>query len=65
MKVIIDRIEGNFAVVEISKGKMITVSKELFAGATEGDVVEIKVLKKETKERKKKIEKLMDNVFED
>ena len=59
MKVIIDRIEGNFAVVEISKGKMITVSKELFAGATEGDVVEIKVLKKETKER------IMDNVFED
>ena len=65
MKVIIDRIEGNYAVVEISKGKMVTVSKELFAGATEGDVVEITVLKKETEERKKKIEKLMDNVFED
>lgn len=65
MKVIIDRIEGNYAVVEISKGKMVTVSKELFAGANEGDVVEITVLKKETEERKKKIEKLMDNVFED
>ena len=65
MKVIIDRIEGNFAVVEISKGKMLNVPKELFIGANEGDVVEITVLKKETEERKKKIEKLMNNVFED
>ena len=64
MKVIIDRIEGNYAVVEISKGKILNVPKELFTGANEGDVVEIKVLKKETEERKKKIEKLMDNVFE-
>lgn len=45
MKVIIDRFEGDFAVVETAQG-MLNVPKALFAGAHEGDIVEITVLGK-------------------
>ena len=52
MKVIIDRFEGEFAVVELAIGKTINVPKELFTNAKEGDVFRIEFDKSETESRK-------------
>lgn len=65
MKVIIDRFEGEYAVVEIEVGKYVNVPKVLLPNAKEGDIVKIEIDKEETEERKKYIQKLMNNVFED
>ena len=65
MKVIIDRFEGNYAVVEIDVGKFVNIPKILLPNAQEGDVIKIEKDKKETKNRKKNIQKLMNDVFED
>lgn len=42
MRVIIDRFEGEYAVVELGE-KLLNVPRELFAGAKEGDAAEITV----------------------
>ena len=65
MKVIIDRFEGEYAVVEIAIGKFVNIPKILIPNANEGDVIKIEVDKNETEERKKHIQDLMNNVFED
>lgn len=43
MKVIIDRFEEDLAVVELD-GEMLNAPRALFAGANEGDTVELTVL---------------------
>lgn len=65
MKVIIDRFEGNYAVIEIEIGKCVNIPKILIPDAKEGDVIKIEIDKKETLDRKKHIQELMDSVFED
>lgn len=65
MKVIIDRIEGDSVIVEIGVGKIVSVPKILFQNAKEGDVFKIEVDTKETEMRRKKVQKLMNNLFED
>ena len=65
MKVIIDRFEGDYAVVEIEIGKCVNIPKILVPNTKEGDVIKIAVDEKETLERKKRIQELMNNVFED
>lgn len=65
MKVIIDRFEGDYAVVEIDKETIVKMPKVLVPSAKENDIIIIEVDKKETAKRKKHIQKLMDNVFED
>lgn len=65
MKVIIDRFEGDYAVVEIEIGKYVNIPKILIPNAKEGDIIKIEIDKKETLERKKHIQELMNNVFED
>lgn len=68
MQVIIDRFEGEYAVVEYenSDGKevFVNIPKVLLADASEGDVVEITVNKDETKKRAENIKNLMDSLFE-
>lgn len=71
MKVIIDRFEGNYAVCEKENQEMIDIEKEkLPAGAKAGDSLIIKedgvILPDlgETKNRKKRIEKLMEDMWE-
>lgn len=66
---IIDRFEGNFAVVEIQNKEMINIEKiRLPKGAKEGDVLnigeEITIDYKETEKRKKEIEKMVEDLFE-
>lgn len=65
MKVIIDRIEGDSVIVEIGVGKIISVPRILFQNAKEGDVFKIEIDSEETNIRKEKIQKLMNNLFED
>lgn len=64
MKVIVDRIEGDYAVVEIAIGKCVNIPRVLVPDAKEGDIIKIEIEKKETEKRKKYIKDLMNNVFE-
>ncbi len=64
MDVIVDRIEGDYAVVEIDKGKMCNLPLELVPNIKEGDVVTITINKDKTEARKKTIEEIMNSVFE-
>ena len=45
MDVIVDRVEGDYAVVEIDKGKMCNLPIELVPNVKEGDVVTITINK--------------------
>lgn len=64
MDVVVDRIEGEYAVVEIKKGEMCNLPIELVPNVKEGDIVTITINKNKTEERKKTIEELMNSVFE-
>ncbi|GAW92476.1 DUF3006 domain-containing protein [Calderihabitans maritimus] len=62
----IDRFEGDMAVIEYN-GKTFDLPRSLLPKeAKEGDVLKlsIEVDKEETEKRRKKIEKLMDDLFE-
>ena len=47
MRYLIDRIEENFAVIELEAGKTATIPLRLVADAKEGDTVVITIEKKE------------------
>ena len=65
MEVIIDRFEGDYVVVELANREMVDLPKKLVpVDALEGDVLEIRVNKKETKARRERIEKLSENLWE-
>ena len=64
MQVIIDRFEGDYAVVELPNKDMIDVPKVLFPHAKQGDVIDVIINKKETKKRKKKIANLFNKLKE-
>ncbi len=64
MKLIIDRFEGNYAVVETENKKMFNLPKEILpSDAKEGDVISIIIDHTTTKERKEKISRLMDDLW--
>ena len=65
MKVIIDRFEGDYVVVEIDKGNFVNLPKELVPNAKEGDIVIIRVDHEETNKRKEHVKDLMNQLFED
>jgi Protein of unknown function (DUF3006) len=71
MKYIIDRFEGDLAVCEAEDGKMVDIEKSrLPKNAEVGDVIVLenghfRVDKKETDRRRKEIEDLMNELFED
>lgn len=64
MEVIVDRIEGDYAIVEIEKGNMSNLPLDLVPNVKEGDIVTITINKDKTEDRKKTIEELMNSVFE-
>lgn len=65
MKVIIDRFEGNYAIVELENRSTVDMPKKLIPeGAKEGDVLSIEIATDETNRRKERIKKLMDDLFE-
>ena len=70
MKGIIDRFEGNYAVVELRDGKMMNINKiKLPTGVEEGMVINIAEVitidKAETVKRKKEIEKLTEGLWDE
>ena len=68
MQIIVDRFEGEFAVVEYeNKDKklcFVNIPKVIIPDAVEGDVIDITVNKDETKKRENNIKNLMDSLFE-
>lgn len=65
MEVIIDRFEGEYAVVEITKGKIVNMPKVLVPDAKEGDVIKIIVDKEATKKRQEHVKDLVNDLFID
>lgn len=64
MNFIIDRFEGDFAVVELENGSFENLPKSLLPiGAKEGDCISID--NDTTAERRKQIKNKMDNLFKD
>ena len=64
MKVIIDRFEGEYAVVEIDEGSFVNIPKILLGSAKEGDVISIDIDTDETLKRKNEIDNLMNDLFD-
>ena len=65
MKITIDRIEKNFAVVEVSASKLERLPIGLLPkGAKEGDVLSIEIDNKETGKREKVIGNLLNELWE-
>lgn len=69
VKGIVDRIEGNYVILEIN-GEMQSIKKEKFPEEIkEGDIVKFKenkfiILKEETEKRRKSIEELFNDLKE-
>lgn len=65
MKVIVDRFEGKFAVVELPDRTPVNMPRALLPEETkEGDVIDIIVNHAATKERRETVRKLMKDVWE-
>ncbi|SDY92938.1 DUF3006 domain-containing protein [Tindallia californiensis] len=66
MKMIIDRLEGDYAVVELDDGTFADIPKEALPKlANEGDVITIEIDEKATEQRKKRIERLLNELWEE
>lgn len=65
LKVIIDRFEGDYAVVETVDRIMVNLPKSLIPGAKEGDVISILIDEEETNKRKNNINKLLDELWDE
>ncbi len=65
MKVIIDRFEGDFAVVELPDGEIVDLPCALFADAKEGDIISITVDADETAKRRERIAQLQESIWAD
>jgi len=62
---VIDRFEGDFAIVETSAGMIQIPKADLPASAAEGDIVNMQVDGAATVKRSKRINALMDELFKD
>ena len=61
----IDRIEGNYLIVELENGKIINLPKELIPNAKENDIYAITLNRDEMKKRKNNINNLINDLFID
>ncbi|MCF6095998.1 DUF3006 domain-containing protein [Thermovorax subterraneus] len=68
-KGILDRFEGDFAVIETFEGRTMNIKKRFLPeNAREGDVIDLDDLSIDeplTRRRKEKIQKLAERLFED
>ena len=62
VKVIIDRIEGDYAIVELEDGTIIETKKELFEDIEEGDIYYIKKDMEAKHERVEEIASLFERL---
>lgn len=66
MEFVIDRLEGDIAIVELGDGKMAELPKVILPdGAKEGDTIKVIIDSEKTSRIKKDIENLMKEVWED
>ena len=65
MEVIVERIEGDFLVVEIMEGQVVNMPKILAPNAKEGDVIVITIDESKRKMLLDNVNNLVDNLFED
>ncbi len=66
MKVIIDRFEGQYAVVEMDSGDLVSVPRVILPNlADEGDIITIEIDEEATDQRRRRIEEMMNNLLED
>lgn len=66
MKFIIDRFEGNFAIIELPNGQMIDCPKTMLPdNAKEGSILNITVDEKTTKEKLQTVTERMNKLFKD
>lgn len=66
MKVIIDRIEGGFAVVELEDGSHFNLPTGLLPeGAKEGSVIDISLDKAAEEKKRRDISRLENKLFKD
>lgn len=64
MKVIIDRIEGGFAIVELENGSHFNLPTGLLPeGAKEGSVIDISLDKASEKKKRRDISRLENKLF--
>ena len=64
MKIVVDRFEGDFGIVELEDMTFVEIPKILLQNAKEGDVVSIDIDYEETEKRKKEIDSLIDDLFQ-
>ncbi len=66
MKIIIDRFEGNIAVVELPNGNMEQCPKSIFPdNVQEGDIISISIDKKETEEKRTVLTERLNRLLKD
>ncbi len=65
MQVTVDKLEGDYLVVELASGEMVNIPKKLVPKAQEGDIIDIKINPEATKKQAQKIKNLMDDLFVD
>jgi hypothetical protein len=60
MRIIVDRFEGEYAVVELENRQFLHIPRRLLpGGAAEGTVLDVLINERETRERKESISKRM------
>jgi hypothetical protein len=63
---IIDRFEGEIAIIELEKGKFVQIPRIILPSeAREGDVITVQIDQKRTADRRSKIEGLLHELWED
>lgn len=66
MRIVIDRFEGELAVIELPNGNMINCPKAMLPyDVKEGDIISTVVDEKATKEKKKALTDRMNRLFDD
>lgn len=64
MKVIIDRFEGEIAVIELENGEFVNVSTKILpSNITEGSVINITCDEDETEKTRLAVKKKMNSIF--
>ena len=65
MEAIVDRIEKDILILELSDKSTIKFPKKFLADAEEGDVITFSINKDETEKRKKEIKQRVDRLWKD
>ena len=66
MRIIIDRIEGDFAIVELPSGQMIDCARAMLPdNAKEGSILNITVDEEATNDKLQKVTERMNKLFKD